>query len=111
MFRNVVSSFSLTANSFIYLLSINNTTNYKKYHLLTKQLSISEFKNAIKLCAPLATNSWIIFIEVQNNKIKYGITSAEMSETSPSIYNQTVGELKIEDYKDITIAYIKNIGQ
>jgi hypothetical protein len=50
-------------------------------------------------------------MEVQNNKIKYGITSAEMSETSPSIYNQTVGQLKVEDYKEITIAYIRNIGQ
>lgn len=34
-----------------------------------------------------------------------------MSETSPSIYNQTVGQLKVEDYKGITIAYIRNIGQ
>jgi len=75
------------------------------------ELSVAEFRKAIKLCAPLATNSWIIFIEVKDNKIKYGITTAEMSETSPSIYNQTVGPLKVEEYKNTTIAYIRNIGQ
>lgn len=74
-------------------------------------LSVSEFKNAIKLCAPLAINSWIIFIEVKANRIKYGIASAEISETSPSIYNQTVGQLKVTEYQNNTIAYIRNIGQ
>ncbi|WP_276135063.1 hypothetical protein [Polluticoccus soli] len=73
-------------------------------------LTIEEFRSAVKLCAPLAINSWIIFIEVKGNRIKYGITSAEMTETSPSIYHQTVGELRVE-YKDTTIAYIRNIGQ
>lgn len=97
------------------ILVTNNLTFFKtipnrEIVIQEADLSVSEFKNAIKLCAPLATNSWIIFIEVKNNKIKYGITSAEMSETSLSIYNQTVGDLKI-DYEEATIAYIRNIGQ
>jgi hypothetical protein len=73
-------------------------------------LSVDEFKKAIKLCAPLAIDNWIIFIEISGNTIKYGLVSAEMTETSLSIYNQTVGELKVE-YDNTTIAYIRNIGQ
>ncbi|MDI6047410.1 hypothetical protein [Flavobacterium yafengii] len=74
------------------------------------ELSIEEFRKAIKLCAPLAIDSWVIFIEITENRIKYGLVSAEMTETSLSMYNQTVGELKVE-YAKTTIAYIRNIGQ
>jgi hypothetical protein len=73
-------------------------------------LSVNEFKKAIKLCAPLAIDSWVIFIEIAGNHIRYGLVSAEMTETSLSIYNQTVGELKVT-YDNMTIAYIRNIGQ
>lgn len=74
------------------------------------ELSVDEFKNIIKLCAPLAINNWIIFIEIKNKRLRYGLVSAEMSDTSPSLYNQTVGALK-EDIPDIAIAYIKNLGR
>lgn len=97
----------LLTNSLEFFKTIPN----KEIVINELELSIDEFKSAIKLCAPLATNSWIIFIEVHDGIIKYGITSAEMSETSPSIYNQTVGQMKVEDYKGVTIAYIRNIGQ
>jgi hypothetical protein len=114
---NLISDYHEEGNVlFPEILIINNLNFFKtipnkeiviiKYTLL----SIDEFKNAIKLCAPLATNSWIIFIEVKDGRIKFGIINAEMSETSPSIYNQTVGQLKIENFDKITIAYIRNIG-
>lgn len=93
-------------NSLDFFKSIPN----KELVIHEAPLSLGEFRRAIKLCAPLATNNWIIFIEVKGAEIKYGLVSAEMVETSPSIYNQTVGKLKIE-YPDVTIAYIKNIGQ
>ncbi len=114
---NLISDYHEEGNALFPEILVTNSLDFfktipnKEIIIHEADLSISEFKNAIKLCAPLATNSWIIFIEVKDNKIKYGITSAEMSETSPSIYNQTVGQLKVEDYKGITIAYIRNIGQ
>lgn len=92
-------------------LDFFETIPNKELIIRETKLSVTEFKKAIKLCAPLAINSWIIFIEVNDDVIKYGIVSAEMSETSPSIYNQTVGQMKISDYKNTTIAYIRNIGQ
>jgi hypothetical protein len=97
----------LVTNSLDFFKTIPNT----EIIIQEKDLSISEFKNVLKLCAPLAGNSWIVFIEVRNNRIKYGITSAEISETSPSIYSQTVGQLKVDAFQSITIAYIRNIGQ
>lgn len=77
---------------------------------ISKQsISVSEFRNIIKLCAPLAVGSWIIYINVEGENLSYGLVDAEMTETSPSIYDQTVGKLKVQP-KDINIAYLRNIG-
>ena len=73
-------------------------------------ISVEAFNKVIKLCAPLATNSWIIFIEVKARILNYGIVSAEISETTPSMYHQTVGKFMVE-YDDTKIAYIRNIRQ
>ena len=73
------------------------------------ELTISEFENVIKLCAPLTVGSWIIFIEIKNNTMKYGLVDAEITETTPSIYEQTVGALLV-DIPDMTVAYIRNVG-
>ena len=95
----------ITNNSDEFFKTISN----REVLIAEEELTVSEFKNIIKLCAPLAVGSWIIFIQVNGNKMKYGLVDAEMTETSPSIYEQTVGELKVEP-KDINIAYLKNIG-
>lgn len=69
----------------------------------------TEFSKILKLCAPLAVGNWNIVIEVKDNRLKYGLIDAEIIETSPSLYEQTVGKLGViqEDY---SLAYIKNIG-
>lgn len=73
------------------------------------ELVASEFSNILKLCAPLAVGNWNIVIEVKENQLKYGLIDAEIIETSPSLYEQTVGKLGIfqEEY---SLAYIRNIG-
>lgn len=96
----------IITNSMDFFKTIPN----KEIVIAIGELSIEEFKKSIKLCAPLAIDNWIIFIEIQNNQIKYGLVSAEMTETSLSIYNQTVGDLKVV-YEKTTIAYIRNVGQ
>lgn len=90
-------------------LRVFDTIPKKVIHIKENDLDIAQFKDAIKLCAPLATNNWVIFIEVKSEKIKFGVISAEMSETSLSIYNQTVGDVEPSTYGNI--AYIRNIGQ
>lgn len=95
----------ITNNSNEFFKTISN----REILIAEETLTVSEFKNIIRLCAPLAVGSWIIYIEVNGDKMKYGLVDAEMTETSPSIYEQTVGELKVEP-KNINIAYLKNIG-
>jgi hypothetical protein len=88
---------------------IFKTISHREIFIAEEELSARVFKNIIKLCAPLAIGSWIIFIDVGDKSLKYGLVNAEMTETSPSIYEQIVGSLKVE-ITDINIAYLKNIG-
>jgi len=71
------------------------------------KLDFLEFKQAIKLCAPLAVNNWIIFIVIKGNQMKYGLTSAEISETSIPMFKQAI-EMPNSGFN---IAYIRNIGK
>jgi hypothetical protein len=90
-------------------LEIFDTISNKEIVIKETELSVNEFNNVIKLCAPLALGSWVIFIEVKGERMKYGLVDAELIETSPSIYEQTVGSLRVQSDK-MTIAYIRNIG-
>lgn len=74
------------------------------------KMTQEEFSIAVKLCAPLATHGWNIFIEVNEGQMNYGMVSAEVDETSPSIHSQTVGDLKPSNTKH-SVAYIRNIGK
>lgn len=96
----------LVTNSLEFFKTIPN----KEIIICSTTLSVDEFKRAVKLCAPLAVGNWIIFVEAAAGRIKYGLISAEMTETSPSIYDQTVGQLRV-NYPRATIAFIRNLGQ
>lgn len=71
------------------------------------ELTVLAFLHAIKLCAPLAINNWVIFIVIDNNNMQFGLTSAEISETSLSMFKQTI-EMPNDGFN---IAYIRNIGK
>lgn len=88
-----------------YFKSISN----REIIIKRAELSVSEFSNILKLCAPLAIGNWNIVIEIKENQLKYGLIDAEIIETSPSLYEQTVGSLGViqEEY---ALAYIRNIG-
>jgi hypothetical protein len=88
-----------------YFKSISN----REIVINNAELTSSEFSKILKLCAPLAVGNWNIVIEIKENILKYGLIDAEIIETSPSLYEQTVGRLGViqEDY---SLAYIKNIG-
>jgi len=75
-----------------------------------QSITIESFKKIIKYCAPLCTSEWIIYIEVKNGMLKYGVTCAELTETTPSLYKQSVGEMKL-DIPGCNVAYIHNIGK
>lgn len=57
-----------------------------------QSISRNSFQRALKLCAPLATEGWVIFMELENGQIRYGLISAETSVFNLSLRGQLVGE-------------------
>ncbi|MGL1958293.1 MAG: hypothetical protein OCD00_13355 [Colwellia sp.] len=81
----------------------------KNVEIDTKPATVSEFSNALKLCAPLSRNGWVIYINVGESDISYGVVSSEISELSPTFRTQAVGELS-QNGEDYSIAYLQNVG-
>ncbi|WP_242929052.1 hypothetical protein [Pontibacter vulgaris] len=113
---NLISDYHEEGNVlFPEVLITNNLNSFetipiRELIISERELALNEFRNAIKLCAPLAINSWIIFIEIKDARIKFGIISAEISEASPLMYSQTFNELKVANIKT-AIIYLRSIGQ
>jgi len=74
-----------------------------------KTPSLEVYSNALKLCAPLSRQGWVIFINVAQTEITFGVVSAELSELSPNFKEQAVGELS-QNPEDYSIAYLNNVG-
>lgn len=81
----------------------------KRVEISSKPASVKEFSQALKLCAPLSKNGWVIYINVSGDIIKYGLVSSELSELSPTFRKQSVGELS-ENGDEYAIAYLQNAG-
>lgn len=65
------------------------------------------FKEALKLCAPLAIDNWNIYIVLpDNNSIEFGIISTEVKETSSSVKEFSLTQTDKEDH----FLYIRNVG-
>jgi len=73
------------------------------------EISEVEFKKGLKRCAPLAVDGWVIFFEIREADMRYGLVSVESSELSPSLYDHTVGVLKLAE-RTFPVLYIQNIG-
>jgi hypothetical protein len=81
----------------------------KRVGISSKPASVKEFTQALKLCAPLSKNGWVIYLSVSGNTIDYGLVSSELSELSPTFRKQSVGEL-CENGDQYAIAYLQNAG-
>lgn len=58
-----------------------------RYEIGTTQLSPDAAKQILKLCAPLASGSWHIFIErLDENTLKYGVFKYPMLPTTPPLH-------------------------
>lgn len=77
----------------------------KQVEIASKPESVLEFSKALKLCAPLSKDGWVIYISVNNGDMKYGLVSTEISELSPTFRKQSVGELS-ENGDEYAIAYL-----
>jgi hypothetical protein len=73
------------------------------------ETTVSEFNQVLKLCAPLSKDGWVIYINVNDSRMSYGLVSTEISELSPGFRSQAVGELS-ENKDQYSIAYLQNVG-
>lgn len=75
--------------------------------LYTGELRDRHFKEALKLCAPLAVDNWNIYIILpDDNTIEFGIISTEVKETSLSVRDISLSQTDKDDH----FLYIRNIG-
>lgn len=79
----------------------------RHFRLYCGEIALHQFKQAMKLCAPVAVDNWNIYIILQDdNTIEYGLISTEEKETSLSL--RTIALRQAED--DDHLLYIRNVG-
>ena len=81
----------------------------KTIEIADAETTVGEFNQVLKLCAPLSRDGWVIYINVNENRMSYGLVSTEISELSPAFRSQAVGELS-ENKDQYSIAYLQNVG-
>lgn len=74
-----------------------------------EELSIDSFRKIMKRCAPLSKDGWIIYLEIKEQQIAFGLVTLEVSETSLPFYEQT-GNGK-DFFEESTLVYIRSVGQ
>jgi hypothetical protein len=55
--------------------------------IATGPISLDTFKKALKACAPLARDNWIIYFDIGSESINYGLLASGMSLPNPSPYS------------------------
>lgn len=89
--------------------SLDMIQSYPGRHikLYAGKIESHQFKQAMKLCSPLAVDNWNIYIILQDdNTIEYGIISTEEKETSLSLRQIALNETDEDDH----VLYIRNVG-
>jgi len=90
--------------------SLLETVPDLKIEIGSIEASPNAFKKIIKYCAPLCTSEWVIYISTEGGNLTYGLTCAEITETTASLYNQTMIERGSEGFEAYSVAYLRNIG-
>lgn len=81
------------------------TVLVKNVKLAEEKIDGNTFKKILKLCAPLAVNNWHIYVVLKEDlSVEYGLISAEIKETSLSLYTQ------VSELGPSNMIYIRNIG-
>ena len=85
------------------------TIPHKRLRICDVDISEQSFRVALKLCAPLASDGWLICLELTNDNMGISLATAEISPTSPSMYSQAVGQIVDGDSVG-PVALVRNIG-
>lgn len=84
------------------------TFNNYRIKIARKDLNRHEFSQSVKMCAPLATEGWNIYIiiDVKNDNIEYGMVSTGFKVMSLNLYEQTM----TAGIPEINALYLRGIG-
>lgn len=74
-----------------------------------KELNVKGITKALKLCAPLATDGWHIYLDLKDGVVSYGVINGNLSETSTSILDMLSG-FEEEEMEVPPFVYIRNLG-
>lgn len=91
------------------VLLTNNIANIPFFMIFVffeGQLEQKSLSRAIKMCAPLCNDGWSIFLEVNNDGIRWGMVNSEQKITSLSLLNSVT----LFADKEHTFALMHNIG-
>ena len=91
------------------VLLTNNIANIPFFMIFVffeGQLEQKSLSRAIKMCAPLCNDGWSIFLEVNNDGIRWGMVNSEQKITSLSLLNSVT----LFAEKEHTFALMHNIG-
>lgn len=70
-------------------MDIFKTIPSRKIPIQSVPLKESSFRHAVKLCAPLSSDGWVIYMEITAGTVNFGMLSTEMTDTSLSLKKQT----------------------
>ena len=86
-----------------------NTIPIKKiFKLYSGDINHHQFCKALKMCAPIATNGWLLYVCIHNQTMEWGVITTELSETSIPLGIQIIHD---KPENDCHVVYIRNIGQ
>lgn len=90
-------------------IDIFKTIPSRRIPIQSEPLKESSFRQAVKLCAPLSSDGWVIYLEITGEKINFGMLSTEMTDTSLSLKKQTSSKDTFP--QDSTFLHICCIGE
>ena len=79
----------------------------KKFKLYSGEINYQQFCKALKMCAPFATNGWLIYVCI-NQTMEWGVITSELSETSIPLGIQIIHD---RPQNDCHVVYLRNTGQ
>lgn len=86
--------------------NIENVPFFMIYIFFEGQLEHKTLSRAIKMCAPLCNDGWCIFLEVNNDGVRWGMINCEQKVTSLSLLDY----LNLFADQSHKFALIRNIG-
>lgn len=86
--------------------NMSDVSFFVGYEFYTGELKPKALSRAIKMCAPLCSDGWCIFIEVNDNGVRWGVVNGEQKITNLSLLDQ----LRLSSDENHIFILLHNVG-